>query len=131
MSVVLIIDDEPQMRSMMRRVLAAAGHSVVEAGNGREGLAAFQSYAPDIVITDIIMPEKEGIETIIELCQATHRAKIIAVSGSFTHEGPDFLTMASRFGADVVLQKPFRAAELQHAVERLTAAARTDSVAVQ
>jgi CheY-like chemotaxis protein len=121
MSLVLIIDDDPQMRTVIRRILTSAGHRTIEAGNGREGLDAFRSFAPDIVITDILMPEKEGIETIIELCKAKRRAKILAVSGSFTDGGIDFLAIAGKFGADLVLQKPFRADELQDAVSRLAA----------
>jgi CheY-like chemotaxis protein len=126
MSLILVIDDDPLMRKTIRRILTSSGHTIVEAGNGREGLAAFESSAPDIVITDILMPEKEGIETIIELCKAERRAKILAVSGSLAGGGTDFLAMASKFGADLVLQKPFRASELQQAVTTLAAASGTE-----
>ena len=126
MPLILIVDDNPQMRATMRRILVSSGYSVIEAGDGREGLELFRSHAPDVVVTDIVMPEKEGIETIIEMSRAASRTKIIAVSGSLAAGGPDFLTMAGRFGADLVLQKPFRAAELQKAVKTLLAPAKTE-----
>ncbi len=121
MPLVLVIDDDPQMRATVRRMLTSSGHAVIEASDGCEGLAAFQSHAPDVVITDIMMPGKEGLETIIEL-RATGHAKILAISGSWAGGDADFLQMAKKLGADLVLQKPFRAAELQEAVNVLTAA---------
>ncbi|HEX4080675.1 MAG TPA: response regulator [Rhizomicrobium sp.] len=126
MPLVLIIDDDAQMRATMRRILTSAGHRVVEAADGREGLAAFQSHAPDVVVTDLVMPEKEGIETIIELRRANHRTRILAVSGSLVRGDLNFLAMAGELGADLVLEKPFRAAQLQEAVNSLAAAARPD-----
>jgi CheY-like chemotaxis protein len=62
MARILIIDDEPNMRSMLRRMLHQAGHQVSEAGNGAEGIDSYERDPPDLVITDIIMPKKEGIE---------------------------------------------------------------------
>lgn len=121
MPLVLVIDDDPQMRATVRRMLTSSGHTVVEASDGYEGLAAFQSHAPDVVITDIMMPGKEGLETIIEL-RATGHSKILAISGSWAGGDADFLQMAKKLGADLVMQKPFRAAELQEAVNVLTAA---------
>lgn len=127
MPLVLVIDDDPQMRATMRRMLTSSGHTVIEACDGHEGLAAFRARAPDVVVTDIVMPEQEGFQTIIELRRATRRAKILAVSGSWVAGEIDFLAMAKRLGADLVMQKPFRAAELQKAVNRLATAAATDS----
>lgn len=123
MSLVLVIDDDPHMRTAMRRMLTAVGHQVIEASDGCEGLAAFQSHAPDVVVTDLVMPEKEGIETIIELRRATRQTRILAVSGSLVDGGASFLAMAKRLGADLILEKPFRAAQLQEAVNRLAAEA--------
>jgi CheY-like chemotaxis protein len=116
MALVLVIDDDPQMRSTLRRILLSAGHVVSEASNGREGLALFQSRPPDVVITDIIMPEKEGIETIIEMRRGGHGSKILAISGGGHAGKVDFLSVAKKLGADRVLQKPIRAAELIEAV---------------
>jgi CheY-like chemotaxis protein len=127
MPLILVIDDDPQMRATVRRILASAGHTVVEAANGREGLTAVRSGVPDVVITDIVMPEMEGIETIIELRRLNPGLRILAISGSFSAGGADFLPMAGRLGADRVMQKPFRAAALQEAVHELVAAAAKDS----
>lgn len=119
MALVLLIDDDPQMRSTLSRILASAGHAVVEAGNGREGLAMFHARPPDVVVTDIIMPEKEGIETIIEMRRMSQRSRIVAISGGGHAGKVDFLTVAKKLGADLVLQKPIRAAELLRAVDNL------------
>jgi two-component system chemotaxis response regulator CheY len=129
MPLVLIIDDDAQMRKTMRRILTSAGHEVIEAADGREGLAAFQTHSPDVVITDLVMPEKEGIETIIELRRVAQYSRILAVSGSLVDGNSSFLAMAKKLGADLVLEKPFRAAQLQQAVDDLAAAARPDCVA--
>jgi DNA-binding response OmpR family regulator len=119
MALVLVIEDDALMRATIRRMLAS--HTVIEASNGREGLAAFKLRAPDIVITDILMPEKEGIETIIELRAASSLSKIIAISGGGSSGTLDFLTSAKKLGADLVMHKPLRAAELLAAVESLCA----------
>jgi DNA-binding response OmpR family regulator len=121
MALVLVIDDEPQMRRMIRRILSAAEHDAIEASNGREGLAMFQKYRPDIVVTDILMPEKEGIETILEIRRATAATGIIAISGGGVSDNLMFLDIAKKFGADAVLAKPFRAQELIDAVAGLLA----------
>ena len=121
MALVLVIDDDAQMRATIRRMLASSGHSVIEAGNGREGLAVFQSRAPDIVVTDIIMPDKEGIELIIELRRTNRRTRILAISGGGASGTVDFLSVAKKLGADLVMKKPLRAAELQEAVNGLAA----------
>jgi CheY-like chemotaxis protein len=121
MALVLVIDDDPQMRNTLRRILASAGHKVLEASNGRDGIALFQSHAPDVVVTDIIMPEKEGIETIIEMRRLGCGSKILAVSGGGHAGKVDFLTVAKKLGADLVLQKPIRAADLLHAVGNVVA----------
>jgi DNA-binding response OmpR family regulator len=121
MALVLVIDDEPQMRRMIRRILSAAEHDAIEAANGREGLAMFQKYRPDIVVTDILMPEKEGIETILEIRRVNAATGIIAISGGGASENLMFLDIAQKFGADAVLAKPFRAQELIDAVAGLLA----------
>src|ERR1700674_1146446 len=100
MPLVLVIHDDPQMRVTVRRMLTSAGHTVIEASDGCEGLAAFQSHAPDVVITDIMMPGKEGLESIIEL-RASGRSKILAISGSWAGGDADFLQMAKKLGADL------------------------------
>ena len=116
MARILIIDDEPNMLSMLRRMLHQAGHQVSEASNGAEGIDSYERDPPDLVITDIIMPKKEGIETIIALHRADPDLPIIAISGGGRSGGKDFLSSAEKLGACHSLPKPFRGDQLLSAV---------------
>ena len=116
MTQILIIDDEPNMRSMLRRMLHQAGHQVSEAGNGTEGIDLYERDPPDLIITDILMPEKEGIETIMALHRADPDLPIIAISGGGRSGGTDFLCSAEKLGARHTLSKPFRGDQLLSAV---------------
>lgn len=119
MALILVIDDEPKVRQMIQRILALAGHSVIEAEEGAAALRQLRSNAPAVVLTDILMPGTEGIETIFEIRRAAPDTRIIAMSGGGRAGNFDFLKVAERAGADAVLAKPFRAAELTATVERL------------
>lgn len=88
---VLVIDDEDLVRDMLRRALESAGIEVVVAADGREGLKAYLANPTDVVVTDILMPEKEGIETIIELKREHPNVKIVAISGGDPAGNTDFL----------------------------------------
>jgi CheY-like chemotaxis protein len=123
MSLVLVIDDDAQMRRMARRFLMNAGHSVVEAEDGEAGLALLRSNKPALVLTDLIMPNKEGIETIRDIRQICPEMAIIAMSGTGASAGL-YLHVAEKLGADAVLSKPFRAAELIETVTRVLATLR-------
>ncbi len=116
MARILIIDDEDELRSMLRQMLEQAGHAVTEAVNGAVGIQLYEQDRPDLIITDIIMPEKEGVETIIALRQADPNLPIIAISGGGRLEATDFLTMAKKLGARHTLSKPFRRDQLLEAV---------------
>ncbi len=116
MARIMIIDDEPNLRSMLRRMLYQAGHQVSEAGNGAEGIDMYERDPPDLVITDILMPEKEGIETILALHRADPDLPIIAISGGGRSGGADFLCIAENLGARHTLSKPFRGDQLLGAV---------------
>ena len=116
MARVLIIDDEPNVRSMLRRMLHQAGHQVSEASNGAEGIKLYEQDQPDLIITDILMPEKEGIETIIALHRANPDLPIIAISGGGRLRGTDLLCSAQLLGARHTLSKPFRGDQLLSAV---------------
>ncbi len=116
MARVLIIDDESNVRSMLRRMLHQAGHQVSEASNGAEGIKLYEQDQPDLIITDILMPEKEGIETIIALHRANPDLPIIAISGGGRLGGTDFLCSAQLLGARHTLSKPFRGDQLLSAV---------------
>ena len=117
MAVILVIDDDPAMRRLMVRTLSAQQHRVIEAENGEDGLKLLNSEKPDLVITDILMPQKEGIETIREIQERTPGTKIIAVSGGGSSQKLMFLDIARAFGAEAVLAKPFRPNQLIEAVE--------------
>src|SRR3954447_13159897 len=120
MALVLVIDDDPGMRTMIERVVRTARHEVITASDGNQGLALCLARKPDIVITDIIMPDREGIETIREMRAAQPGLRIIAVSGAPTLNGVSFLEIAKQFGADAALQKPFRAADLVGTLSAVT-----------
>lgn len=112
MAQVLIIEDEQLVRMVLRDMLEAAGHQVTEAEDGEQGLAQFGAHPADIVVTDIVMPRKEGFETIEELRRRHPGVKIIAISGGDRHRGSGTLTVAKGLGAHGVLMKPFRRQEL-------------------
>ena len=104
---------------MLKKMLEKAGHEVDLALNGRDGLALFEKNRPDLVITDIIMPQKEGLETILELRKMYPDLKIIAISGG-GRIGPDeYLPSAKIFGANMIFQKPLVQKEFMQAVSLL------------
>lgn len=114
---ILVIDDEKLLRQTIRRMLESAGHEVIEAEDGRAGVAAFAKYELDAVITDIIMPQKEGIETIREIRAANPTIRIVAISGGGGNQNMEFLRLAGKLGATVTLAKPIRKEELLASVE--------------
>ncbi len=116
MARILIIDDEDELRSMLRQMLEQAGYEVTEAVNGAEGIQLYEQNTHHLIITDIIMPEKEGIETIIALRRADPDLPIIAISGGGRLDATDFLTMTKKLGARRTLSKPFRRNQLLEAV---------------
>ena len=125
MAKILVIDDEDRLRRMVRRILVGAGHEVIEAADGEAGLRRFAEENPEIVVSDILMPQKEGIETITELRRMNATVWIVAMSGGGTSHNLMFLDFAKALGADAALAKPFRAEALLAAVEHPGAAART------
>lgn len=106
------------MRTTIARMLRMAGHHVLLAKDGRVGLQLFDEHKPDVVITDVVMPEKEGIETIMEIRARAAQTRIIAISGKSPIGPIDFLSAAKQFGADYTMSKPFRAQELLGMVEK-------------
>ena len=118
---VLIIDDNELLRDTMRRAFEAAGHTASLARNGEEGVEALAARLPDVVVTDIIMPEREGVETIIAIRQAHPALPIVAISGGGRMTAMSLLDLAAKFGADATLQKPFRPKELIALAEDLAA----------
>ena len=119
MARVLIIEDDDQIRRMLRSILEENNHEAIEAHDGYEGMKLFRESGADLIITDILMPEKEGIQTIMELRDDFPGVKIIAISGGGT-VGPDtYLTMARELGADRVLAKPFAMNQLTELLDEL------------
>jgi DNA-binding response OmpR family regulator len=116
MACILIIDDEADLRATMRAALEKDGHEVFAAQNGEDGLAQFGRIPVDLVITDIMMPEKDGIETIIAMRRNHPDIRIIAISGGGNVGKTHYLTMAQKFGATQILAKPFRRQQLLDAV---------------
>ncbi len=117
MARILLIDDDELVRITLGRSLTDAGHFVTLASDGAEGLKKFDGAPFDLVITDIIMPEQEGIETILKLRQHKLRIPVIAISGGGRQRNLDFLKAAREFGADATLSKPFTGPELLAAVD--------------
>ena len=119
---VLVIDDDEQVRALLYEILDRAGFQVMEASNGVEGLKLYRSQPADLVITDLIMPEKEGVETIMELRSQFPNARIIAISGGQRAGGRDYLPIAARLGARRTVAKPFSRQEILEAVRESLAA---------
>jgi DNA-binding NtrC family response regulator len=116
MARILLIDDDDQFRRMLRMVLEHDGYIVEEAHNGRQGVASCRAAPAALVITNILMPEQEGLETIRILQREFPAVKIIAISGGGQRGNLDFLTVAQKLGAWTTLRKPFAMRELRTAV---------------
>jgi DNA-binding NtrC family response regulator len=118
---ILIIDDEVSIRRPLQIILERAGHEVVSAGNGSEAVRLWRQRAGDLVITDIHMPEKNGLETIVELRQIAPHTRILAMSGGDLNPRVDVLGDATLLGAIRTISKPFTLEEMLRAVEELLA----------
>jgi len=114
MASILIIDDEEIIRALLRSVLEAAGYEVTEAANGRIGLELYRQNPRDLVITDILMPELNGLDMLLELTREFLRAKVIAISGAGVEK--NVLDVAKLLGARQTFQKPFSVSKLLGAV---------------
>jgi DNA-binding response OmpR family regulator len=112
MARILVIDDDESFRGMLCAALSAMGHVVTASPHGRDGLAKQAADPADLVITDVVMPEKDGLETIRDMRRLQPDLKIIAMSGGGRLDDTNYLPFAKRFGAVRVLAKPFAIAEL-------------------
>jgi CheY-like chemotaxis protein len=121
MAQILVIDDDDNFRTILCSTLEDAGHVVIEARNGREGVASYRSQPMDLVMTDLIMPEQEGVETIRTLRNEFSDVRIIAMSGGGRTDASEFLNYADKFGAVGRLLKPFSRDHLLATVDKVLA----------
>jgi len=119
MAHILVIEDDEQIRVLLRQILEREGHEVLEAPEGDKGLKIYRENLPDIVITDLLMPGKEGLETIRELREVNPDVRIIAVSGGGQISPDLYLDLARKLGAFLTLKKPFTRMEILGAVDLL------------
>ncbi len=115
---VLVVDDDPGVRDVIRSMLEASGYSVLLAENGKEAMRLLKSERADLILTDLVMPEQEGIETIKALRREYPDLKVIAMSGAF---GGDYLRIAAYLGAHATLAKPIQMETLLRLVEETLA----------
>ena len=114
---ILVIDDDPDMRTLLERVLSSAGYAVDLAADGKEGVRQFRIRQPAAVITDLFMPNQEGLETIMQLHQEFPNVPVIAMSGKTA--GKPLLPVAQKLGAVGFLEKPFTPDELLRAISKV------------
>ena len=119
MARILVADDDIVIRQVLKQHLEEAGYDVLVAQNGEEALKLSQGTSVDLLITDIIMPKKEGLETITEFRRHFPSVKIIAMSGGGTGEADVYLDIAKRLGAQKIFAKPFDLRELLEGVRKL------------
>lgn len=119
MSRILIVDDEPQVRRMLATCLTRAGYEVVEAKDGDEALQSCADDPVDLIVLDLLMPGREGPETLMSLRHDPERPKVIAISGGARAVGADFLPAARKLGAEMTLKKPFHNQALLDAISDL------------
>jgi len=121
MARIVIIEDDDTLRPALLQTVRKLGHEAWAEPDGKAGLARVRAWPPDLVITDMVMPEKEGVETIRELRRDFPAIRIIAISGGGRHHNADYLLFAKKFGATATLAKPFSRDELRQVLETVLA----------
>jgi DNA-binding response OmpR family regulator len=119
MKTILVIDDDPIMRDTIRDILQAEGYNIIIASNGKEGMAHMGNKTIELILTDVLMPEKDGIEVIMETKLKHPLVKILAISGGGYISGENYLKMARDLGANASVIKPFDIDDLVAEVNRL------------
>lgn len=117
---ILIVDDDDMLRTYVKELLKLNNYKVSEAANGKLGLKEFCENQPDLVITDIIMPEMEGISFIRKLREQNSDIPIIAMTGNVHGHMEEYLDISSKLGADEILRKPIESKTFLETIERLT-----------
>jgi DNA-binding response OmpR family regulator len=116
---ILVIEDDDLLRRLLKAALSREGFQVLVAGNGAEGIKLYDQVPCELVITDILMPDQEGLQTIRELLHKNPDAIILAMSGGGKQVGVDVLDIARRFGATATMQKPFEVPDMLRLVKKL------------
>ena len=116
---ILLVDDNDQLRAMLCEALTGEGYQVQEASDGHQGIKLYENHPTDIVITDLVMPGKEGLEMILEIKKLDSKVKSIAISGGGRSGPQNYLKMAKAFGAQRVITKPFSHAEMLEAISQV------------
>lgn len=119
MALILVVDDDDQVRKFLRHMLERDGHQAIEAAEGRTALKHCREQPVALVITDLIMPEQEGLETIRELRRDFPDLPVIAISGGGTAQPHEYLSLAKAFGAHRVFAKPFSLQDIRLAIKEL------------
>ena len=107
MAGILLVEDDEDLRTMLKRSLEKANYKIIEASNGKEAMKKFKSELVDLVITDLVMPEQDGIGLIMELKKIKSDMKFIAISGGGKAGPANYLSIAETLGANAVFSKPF------------------------
>ena len=118
MKLILVIDDESRIRTMLKVMLERESFRVITASDGKEGMKLLAKEPVDLVITDLIMPEKEGLEVIQELRKSDSNLPVIAISGGGKNSPDTYLNMARLLGADAIFEKPVKKDKLINAVKK-------------
>jgi CheY-like chemotaxis protein len=116
---VLIVEDDKELREMLKMSLLRSGFTVLEAGNGKEAITHFKPSLTDLVVTDLIMPEEDGLKVVIKLRELKPSIKIIAISGGGKVGPGSYLNLAKALGADAIYSKPFSINDLTAKIEQL------------
>ncbi len=120
MARILVVDDDPSIRALLREILEEEGHQVLEAVDGRDGVRQYRAEPTDLVITDILMPEKDGVELIMDLLEGYPKVRIVAMSGGGRGLDAQFnLRIATDFGAVQQMEKPFTRQQVLDIVQRV------------
>ena len=122
MATILVAEDNEDLRNIVADILRSDGHTVIEACDGAEVSDLLLKNSVDLLITDIVMPEQEGVQTIVQVRRQCPRIRIIAMSGGGNLGGATYyLDMAKSFGADAILEKPFAIIKLRQIVDKILA----------
>jgi CheY-like chemotaxis protein len=116
---ILLVEDDKELREMLKLSLTRRNFTVIEAENGKDAIAHFKPSVTDLVVTDIIMPEEDGLKVVIKLRELKPSIKIIAISGGGKVGPGSYLNLAKALGADAIYSKPFSINELVNKIEQL------------